>query len=161
MIAIVSLILSSIWLAWTVLVDFFVVPTAFRTIPDFFLAGEIGIQVFSTLNQLEFPIASILLALSALQARHRLKWLVVVNVMLVGIAGVYLFSLTPKITALSAAWQYADQVGTLGVEGAADVQQLHQQYHRAYVVTDSVKLLLLSLHIGVLGWSLKKRLTHD
>lgn len=160
MISIVSLVLSSIWLAWTVLVDFFIVPTAFRTIPDFFIAGDLGIQVFSSLNRLEFPIASILLALSVLEARHRLKWLVVLNVLLVGIAGVYLFSLTPKITSLSAAWQYAEQMGTLGAQGAEDVQQLHQQYHRAYIITDSVKLLLLSIQIGVVGWSLKKRLPH-
>jgi hypothetical protein len=159
MIAPAMLALSAMWLGWTVLVDFFLVPAVFATIPDFFLAGEMGIQVFSRLNRLEFPLASILLALAVLDWRQR-RWPIPVNVALVGLAGVYLFSLTPKIAELSGAWAYAERMGTLGAAGAEDVQQLHQQYHRTYVALDTVKLVLLAGQVGFLSWTLKTRNPH-
>ena len=159
MIPVAMLTLSAIWLGWTVLVDFFLVPAVFATIPDFFLAGEMGIQVFSRLNRLEFPLASVLLALAALDARRR-RWPIPLNVALVGITGVYLFSLTPKLTELTATWAYAEKVGTLGAAGAADIQQLHQQYHRTYVAMDVVKLILLTVQVGTLGWTLRPRASH-
>lgn len=159
MIAPVMLVLSAVWLGWTVLVDFFLVPAVFATIPDFFLAGNMGIQVFSRLNRLEFPLASILLGLAVLDVRRR-RWTIPVNVALVGIAGVYLFSLTPKIAELTGVWAYAEKMGTLGTAGAADVQQLHQQYHRTYVAMDIVKLLLLAGQAGMLSWVLKPKAAH-
>lgn len=159
MLPIVLLILTVTWAAWTILVDFFLVPAVFQTIPDFFLAGEMGIVVFSKLNQLEFPLACILLGLLLwkLSQFPKLKWLVPVNVVLVGIAGIYLFSLTPKITELTGAWAYAEKMGTLGADGHADIQQQHQIYHRVYVATDTVKLALLLFQATILGLFLSKR----
>lgn len=153
------LILTVTWAAWTVLVDFFVVPTVFQTIPQFFLAGELGVQVFSKLNRLEFPLACSMLALLLwrLKATPGLRWLVPVNLLLVGIAGIYLFSLTPKMIELTGAWEYADKMGTLGAQGHVDIQQQHQTYHRVYVITDTVKLALLLFQTAWLGVFLSRR----
>ena len=153
------LVLSVTWAAWTVLVDFFLVPAVFQTIPDFFLAGEMGIQVFSRLNRLEFPLACIMLALLGWRLRSypKLKWLLPINLVLVGIAGIYLFSLTPKMIELTRAWEYADKMGTLGAQGHVDIQQQHQTYHRVYVITDTIKLALLILQASCLGVFLSRR----
>lgn len=150
---ILLLILTVTWAAWTVLVDFFLVPAVFQTIPQFFLAGQMGIQVFSRLNQLEFPLACSMLALLLWRLRMYpgLKWLTPVNIVLTGIAGIYLFSLTPKLTELTGAWEYADKMGTLSTQGHADIQQQHQTYHRVYVIIDTVKLALLLLQTIWLG----------
>ena len=134
-------------------------PAVFQTIPNFFLAGEMGIQVFSRLNRLEFPLACIMLALLLwrLRAYPKLKWLLPINLILTGIAGIYLFSLTPKIAELSGAWEYADKMGTLGALGYTDIQQQHQIYHRVYVITDTVKLALLVFQTSWLGVFLSRR----
>lgn len=155
---VVALILSSIWLAWTVLVDFFVVPSVFQHIPDFFLAGGLGVIVFNKLNTLEFPLASVLFVSIVMWIRQskQHKYLLLINFVLVGIAALYLFSLTPKLTHLTAAWEYADKMGTLGSNGQ-DVQQLHQSYHQTYIALDTVKLLLLSAQTLVLGVFLSRR----
>lgn len=157
--AIGMLVLTSVWAAWTVLVDFFLVPAVFATIPDFFLAGELGIQIFARLNRLEFPLACALVALNALALRKRSvpRALLTLNVFLAGLAGVYLFSLTPKIAELTAAWAYAQKAETLGVAGIHDVQQLHQTYHKAYVAMDAVKLFLLVGQGAWLGKILSRR----
>jgi hypothetical protein len=155
---VISLILTSVWLAWTVLVDFFVVPSVFQNIPEVFMAGNLGVVLFSKLNHLEFPIASILFALAYWHTRKTgtLKLVILTSFVTLGIAAIYLFSLTPKLASLTAAWEYAEKVGTLGPAGE-DVQQLHQNYHRTYVALDSVKLLLLLIQLTVLGVFLSRR----
>jgi len=154
----VSLILTSMWLGWTILVDFFVVPSLFQHIPEVFMAGNLGVVLFTKLNRLEFPVASILFALSVLLIKRQAapRYLLLTSFTLLGIAGIYLFSLTPKLSELTAAWEYAEKMGTLGPNGT-DVQQLHQSYHRTYVIMDTVKLLLLCVHLGLLGVFLSRR----
>lgn len=153
------LILTVTWAAWTVLVDFFLVPAVFQTIPDFFTAGHMGIEVFSRLNRLEFPLACGLFGLLMwkLRAQPKLRWLVPVNLVLVGLAGIYLFSLTPKIIELTGAWEYADKMGTLGAHGHTDIQQLHQAYHRVYVIADTVKLALLLFQTAFLAVNISRQ----
>ena len=63
------LILTSIWWGWTALTDFAVVPTVFQVVPDFFIAGELGIALFLKLNLLEVIVASLLVGLSVLQIK--------------------------------------------------------------------------------------------
>ena len=52
------------WLFLTVFVDFFVIPTAFRQLGDIFIAGELGIRVFSALNVFEIIFSVIFLVYS-------------------------------------------------------------------------------------------------
>ena len=153
-----ALILTSAWLAWTVLVDFFIAPTVFANVPDFFMAGRLAVAVFTKLNLLEFPLTSLLFVLTVLHVRrHKThKLLILLSFALLGIAGLYLFSLTPKLTALTEAWEYAERMGTLG-SGGEDVQQLHQSYHRTYVTLDTIKLLLLLVKLTFLGVFLSRR----
>lgn len=156
--ALVAFFLTSVWLGWTILVDFFVVPTVFQQVPDFFVAGNLGVAVFTKLNRLEFPLASTLFALLCLHIKQTKTqhFLAIVSLVLLSIAGLYLFSLTPKITELTAAWEYAEKMGTLGQSGE-DVQQLHQSYHKTYIWLDTVKLLLLGVQLIFLGLFLSKK----
>ena len=155
---ILALALTSIWFGWTVLVDFFVVPAVFAHIPEFFMAGNLGLALFTRLNTLEFPLACLLFVLSVLHLKRHgtLKSFVLMSFLLMGIASLYLFSLTPKLTALTEAWEYAERMGTLGT-GGEDVQQLHQSYHRTYVTLDAVKLALLGAQMLLLGVFLSRR----
>ncbi|HXH76417.1 MAG TPA: DUF4149 domain-containing protein [Bacteriovoracaceae bacterium] len=146
--------LASIWLGWTVLVDFFIVPVVFQKIGDFFMAGFLGIEVFSKLNNLEVLVASALVALTALSVKRGKSAIVafVLSLILWFVAMFYFSYLTPKIISLTEQWKRADLMGLTGLSGIPDLQQEHQYYHRMYIAIDSVKLGLLSILIGFGIW---------
>lgn len=149
--------ISLVWASATALVDFVVVRTVFQEVGDFFTAGRTGLALFTKFNSLEFVLASVLFALSVLLARREpgARGYVLVSVLCLAIAGLYLFSLTPKLAQLTATWEYAEQVGTVQIAGE-DIQALHQTYHRLYIGLDSLKLALLSLQTTLLGISLSR-----
>ncbi|MBY0515589.1 MAG: hypothetical protein K2P81_01685 [Bacteriovoracaceae bacterium] len=153
-----ALILSTIWFSWSLLVDFFIIPNVFQKIPDFFMAGNLGLAVFSKLNLLEFPLATLLMIslIFHFKKTQAQKWLMISGFLLLGIASIYLFSLTPKLSSLTATWEYAEKMGTLGPHGQ-DVQQLHQNYHRLYIGMDSVKMLLLLVNMSFLGFFISRK----
>lgn len=140
-------------MAWTVLVDFVVVPGVFRNVANFFEAGDLGIYLFGKLNNLELIVSSGVLTLSVFLFREKRVGVLFLlgSLVLFGIVLTYFTWLTPKIAHLTELWKLADQgkVVTMG-----DIQQTHQFYHRLYVGMDSVKLLLLVLLLGI---SLGKR----
>ncbi len=138
--------------------NFFVIPSVFQKIPDFFMAGNLGLALFSKLNLLEFPLATLLMIslIFHLKKTQKHKWLMISGFLLLGIAGIYLFSLTPKLANLTATWEYAEKMGTLGPHGE-DVQQLHQHYHRLYIGMDSIKMLLLLLNMSFLGFFISRK----
>lgn len=152
-----TITLLSLWLGWTVLVDFVVVPTIFREMNDFFGSGNIGIKLFSKLNNFELIVGSLLLALSSwLQVQQKKVniFLTISVTVLFVIALLYFSYLTPKITTLTALWQKADAMGVMGLEGIADLQQEHQFYHRLYISIDTAKLILLA---AVLTYAFKNQ----
>lgn len=138
----------SIWWGWTVLTDFFIVPSVFRIVPDFFVAGELGLTVFSRLNLLELPLSLLILGLTILPKRS--KFLISLSCFLVVIAGTYFFYLTPKIQTLTIWWKEAESQGLSGLHGIDDLQLEHQKFHKLYVSIDSIKLLLLTSGLGFL-----------
>lgn len=142
-----TITLLSMWMAWTILVDFVVVPTIFREMNDFFGSGHIGIKLFSKLNNFELVVGSSLLGmLSWLQVQNKKVniFLTVMTITLFGIALLYFSYLTPKITELTAWWQKAEQMNVMGLNGIEDLQQEHQFYHRLYISIDTAKLILLA-----------------
>ena len=145
------LVLISIWWGWTVIIDFAVVPTVFKVINDFFNAGELGISLFSKLNNLELIFSALLVAVGV----YELKSLKVGKLQLVLISTAFLivltyfFYLTPKLTSLTELWKKADAVNSVSVAGITDIQQEHQFYHKIYVTLDTIKLLLLSSLLGL------------
>ena len=147
------LILVSLWWGWTVLVDMFIIPTVFKTIDNFFQAGDLGIAVFSKLNNLELVLASILVGLLSFQMTKNKKalMLLVPGILVWLIAMTYFTFLTPKLVELTELWKKTDLMGITGVAGIPDIQQAHQFYHNLYIGLDAVKLLLLSamLIVGV------------
>ena len=142
------LILVSMWWAWTALIDFVVIPTTFRTISDFFNAGELGIALFSKLNLLEILLGLSMTGLSIMALKKAPSKRSKIQVVLAALAWLiclnYFFYLTPKISELTQLWKNADSTGSVGISGFSDIQQSHQLYHRIYVGLDSLKLIILS-----------------
>lgn len=144
------LVLTSLWWGWTVLVDIFIIPTVFRTIDNFFKAGDLGIAVFSKLNNLEVLVGSVLVAILAYQVTKNRKALplLVMSIVTWLIAMTYFAYLTPKLIALTDLWKTTDLMGITGVAGIPDIQQAHQFYHKLYIGTDVFKLVLLTVMLG-------------
>lgn len=151
------LILTSIWWGWTALIDFAVVPTVFRTILDFFQAGELGIALFSRLNLFEVVIATALVVACAYQLRTmrqgKIQLIAAIGAWLIVLF--YVGFLTDKIVELTALWKKADASDQLGIAGIIDIQQEHRYYHQVYVGLDSLKLLFLTFILAAGLWSRK------
>jgi hypothetical protein len=147
----IILLLITAWLSTTLMIDFFIVPSIFRIIPDFFQAGELGAHVFSTYNRIELILISVIMSLVALSAKKNIygRWLLLLGFLLFVITLTYNFYLTDRMKEIAAIWEYAEQTGQVGAPGLPDVQQTHQAYHRVYVVLDSIKIFLL---IGCIGF---------
>ncbi len=143
----------SMWLGWTVLVDFFVIPTVFKTIDNIFHAGDLGISVFSKFNNLELIVASALVGLISFQMTMNRKalMLLIMTILVWLIAMTYFSFLTPKLIALTELWKKTDLMGITGVAGIPDIQQEHQFYHNLYIRIDGLKLILLTamLFVGI------------
>lgn len=143
----VLLIMLSIWLGWTVLVDFVVVPGVFRNIQNFFEAGDLGIFLFRKLNSLEVILSSaVLVVLIFIFSKNRKALpLLLSGVVVMVISLVYFSYLTPKLEELTELWKLSEAGKAVAV---ADVQQEHQFFHRVYVSIDTVKILILSFMIA-------------
>ncbi|WP_408098961.1 hypothetical protein ACJVC5_08590 [Peredibacter sp. HCB2-198] len=148
------LVLTSLWWGWTVLVDFFIIPTVFKTIDIFFKAGDLGIAVFSKLNNLEVFVGSVLVALLAYQVTKNKKALPILIMSIVAwfIAMTYFTFLTPKLIEITELWKTTDLMGLTGVAEYPDLQQAHQFYHRLYIGTDVFKLVLLTVMLAYGIW---------
>ena len=141
------LVLVSIWWAWTVLVDVFIIRTVFQTIDNFFLAGDLGLALFSKLNNLEVVVSTLLIAILFFQTKKNKNsiFLLILSVMTWLIAMTYFSYLTPKLAYLTELWKKSDLAGLTSMYGIADVQQEHQFYHKIYIGLDSIKLILLTI----------------
>jgi len=137
------------WWGWTVLVDFFVIRTVFATIDSFFQAGDLGIAVFSKLNNLEVIVSTALVAILSFQFTKNKKVLPLLMMSVLGwiVAMTYFAYLTPKLLALTELWKKTDLMGITGVAGIPDIQQEHQYFHRLYIGIDTFKLVLLTVMI--------------
>jgi hypothetical protein len=139
------------WLAWTILVDFFIIRTIFQTIDNFFQAGDLGIALFLKLNNLELILSTILVGIYFLLIRQKknVLSLFILSLMCWGIVMFYFSYLTPKLVMLTNLWKTTDLMGISGVNGIADIQQEHQFYHRLYISLDAIKLLLLGAMVTI------------
>ncbi len=148
------LVLCSLWWGWTVLVDFVVIRTVFAVVTSFFEAGDLGVAVFSRLNDLELVAATGILALVCRELRRGKKLLPHLALALVAwaIAVTYFAYLTPKLVALTELWKKTDLMSITAVAGIPDVQQEHQFYHRLYIGLDTVKLVVLTGLIALGVW---------
>lgn len=152
------LILVSAWWAWTFLVDFFIIKTVFTHIDDFWKAGQLGMAVFTKLNNLELVTATVVTGLLAIQLKKNKSVLPLFIISLVtwSISLVYFSYLTPKIIDLTDLWHKADLFGLTAVSGIPDIQQEHQFYHNMYIGIDSMKLTLLTIMMGLGVWKQEK-----
>ena len=145
------LILVSIWWGWTVIIDFAVVPTVFSIINDFFNAGELGVALFSKLNIFELVVSSLLLIIASsyllIYKKQKTTFALILSAWIITL--IYFFYLTPKLILLTELWKKADAANLIGISGISDIQQEHQFFHKIYVTVDSLKLLILSIILGL------------
>lgn len=141
------LVLLSLWLGWTVLVDFVVVPAVFRNINNFFEAGDLGIYLFTKFNFIEMILASVtLVALVFIFRKNRAAMpLLISAVIVIAISLSYFTFVIPKLTHLTELWKLAE-AGKL--TPTFDIQQEHQFYHRIYVGLDTAKIAILAFMMG-------------
>lgn len=129
----------SAWFFTTLLVDIFVIPSAFRIIGDVFKAGTLGITVFGALNKFEV-LWGTLLVFSMLK-ENALKWKKVQQFLaqaIFAIAAFYYWYLTPKITELT------QQLIATQNDATNELIKLdHNFYHHLYVKLDMAKLVIL------------------
>lgn len=149
-----ALVILAVWLGLTLFTDFVVIRTAFEITGDFFKAGDLGIALFSKLNNFEIIFGSFILIDSLFAVRKskaEKTFSLIFSLILLSIALTYFALLTPKITHLTELWKEAERLGAISLEGIPDVQAEHQFYHRLYIGLDSLKmtilLILLSLKI--------------
>jgi hypothetical protein len=132
------------WLCLTAFVDFAIIPTAFKQLSDIFIAGNLGMHIFSALNYIEITFAVILLLYSfKLFQEPKTKKnciLIIINALLIGISCLYFFYLTEKISDLTELWKNSMVISKEAIEV---VKSEHHFYHQLYIRTDSFKLLLL------------------
>ena len=142
------------WWGWTVLVDMFIIRTVFRTIDNFFEAGDLGIAVFSKLNNLELLVSTFLVALLAFQVSKNKKAMpyLIMSIIAWIVAMTYFSYLTPKLVELTELWKKTDHMGVAGTSNIPDIQQAHQYYHNFYIGLDAFKLILLSFMIFLGVW---------
>lgn len=147
------LIVLSFWLAWTVLIDFVVVRTVFATIDNFFQAGDLGVALFSKLNNLELISSSLLVSILVfeMQVNKKVSSIFTLSILAWFISLYYFSFLTPKLVHLTELWKESDKLGISNLNGIFDIQQEHQFYHQTYRTLDSIKLvfLLIMLMIGL------------
>jgi hypothetical protein len=150
----IFLILVSMWWGWTVLVDMFIIRTVFASVSNFFEAGELGIAVFTKLNNLELIVATALVGIISFQISKNKKLikLFVLTMMVWIMAMSYFAFLTPKLVELTQLWKQSEQAGLIGSISVPDIQQAHQYYHNLYIALDVVKLILLSVMLGLGVW---------
>jgi hypothetical protein len=152
------LVLVSLWWGWTFLVDMIIIRTAFGLIDNFFQAGDLGVAIFSKLNNLEVVAGSFLVVVLSLNTKRNRRALpiLIMSVITWLIGMTYLSYLTPKLIELTDLWRQTDLMGLTSVAGIPDVQQEHQFYHNLYIGLDSVKLVLLSIMLGLGIWKEEK-----
>jgi hypothetical protein len=152
------LIFASIWWGWTLLIDMFVIRILFSKIDDIFLAGNIGMELFSKLNQLEMIISTALLVIIFFQVRVNRRLLKEFFLTLTTwiISVIYFSYLTPKLIFLTELWKKNDLIGIYSAPVIPYIQQAHQYYHNLYIGIDSLKLITLTVMIGLATWRREK-----
>jgi hypothetical protein len=136
----------------------FVIRILFSKIDDIFLAGNIGMELFSKLNQLEMIISTALLVIIFFQVRVNRRLLKEFFLTLTTwiISVIYFSYLTPKLIFLTELWKKNDLIGIYSAPGIPDIQQAHQYYHNLYIGIDSLKLITLTVMIGLATWRREK-----
>lgn len=142
------------WLSTTLAIDFMAVPTVFKGLPDVYLAGNVGIQLFSKYNLIEIIMGILCIGLGFLTLRsYEAKALMAVSIALLGLAIVYKFYLSPQIAHFAGLMEGATDKGSDIFVKAAEK---HSFFHGLYIKLDSGKIALLIVNI-VLIFRLKRQ----
>ena len=153
----ILLILITSWLSTSMLIDFVALPITFRTI-EVMMAGQIGIKIFSLYNIVEvlFSLGIVFCTIklvkdlkSKTQLSWKKNWLPVTFAMvLLVIAFMYKFYLTPQIASLTAQLPMASPNTDLYL----NLKDSHAFFHRLYVRMDGFKIMLLFTYLLIVGF---------
>jgi hypothetical protein len=154
MLAKITLSVLSIWFALTAFIDLYLIPTVFRYLNDIFLAGRLGLKLFTFFNYFEMLFALVLMLTLVLSNSLNWKRLqLALSGALLAIASLYTFYLSTKIDKLT------DVMMSAQGEALKLVQADHNFFHNLYVRTDIIKLvILLVLLIMAFKGSKEKRI---
>lgn len=135
-----------LWLGLTCFLDFYAVPTIFKTLTSREDAGHLGMVLFFTFNKVEILLA-LGLGVSAWFFRKEIRWKKTfwssISALLI-LTLVYTFHMSPVIIE-------SNKKKYLLEEGTAEYQTLdkrHQQYHKLFRKTDGAKILILFILFG-------------
>lgn len=135
-----------LWLGLTCFLDFFAVPTIFRTLSSRQDAGSLGMILFLAFNRLEILLA-VILAMCAWFFKASIKWKKTFWSSMAGLfilANVYTFHMTPTIIE-------SNKKKYELFEDSPEYQKLdevHQFYHGLFRKTDGAKILVLLVLLG-------------
>lgn len=151
-----SLVLPAIfaWFFLTIFVDIFTVPTVFRTIKDIPVAGQVGIKVFSAMNNFEiiFAITTLIGSFSFYKHTRSIKWLVFALPLMIW-SLFYKYFMTPKIANTTFEINQTDVMDPM----YAVLQSTHAYYHNLYRYFDTSKLIFLLIFIIIVLIDLAKK----
>lgn len=131
------LLLLGAWLFGTILIDIFIVPAVFKTVPDRFIAGQVGMKAFSTFNGFEifFAISTFFLSIKI----TKLKWIKLLHFIFVPLVIIYFTHMTPEIN------RFSIEMNNL-LETDPHFSILEKglyNYHQLYKYLDMAKIFLL------------------
>lgn len=129
----------------TFTIDFMVLPQVFSHLKDIFLGGRIGMALFGVFNNLELILSLIIgvfiFKIAFYKGWHR-KIALCSSFILVGIATLYKFYLTPRIIN---ATNILESIPQDDFTHRGEAFLVHQGYHHWYIRVDSIKILILLL----------------
>ncbi len=140
----------------TATIDFLVLPQAFRVIKNVLIGGNLGIELFSRFNPLEMLfsfVILILMAITEIPAKMAKTIGLILSGLLVAISFIYYFFLTPKIVMTT---RVIESLAGKTSEAMAQAQMDHQFFHHLYIRMDSIKLVCLSVILGIIIFKFKE-----
>ncbi len=146
------LFVLGLWLGLTCFLDFFAVPTIFRTLPSRELAGKLGMIFFYTFNKIELFLC-LGLGLCAWFFRSEITWKKTFWSTISGLfllILIYVFHMTPTIIDVNKQkYQLMEGSPQYNV-----LEEKHLFYHGLFRKTDGAKILIL---LTLLGSTLRRR----
>ena len=141
-----------LWFGLTCFLDFYAVPTIFRTLTSRPDAGSLGMILFLTFNKIEI-LLSLILGVCAYFFRESIKWKKTFWTTLASLfvlSLIYTFHMSPTIIeANKKKYELAEES-----QEYIELEKTHQMYHGLFRKTDGAKILVLFV---LLGSTLRRR----
>ncbi|MBP9674993.1 MAG: DUF4149 domain-containing protein [Bacteriovoracaceae bacterium] len=150
---------TGLWLGMTLMLDFFVLPTVFRTLTDVFVAGRIGMSIFTKFNIVELLFSCSLVCAAYFWGKNsdiKKNKFLGAGLFLLALVAFFTFFLTPKISMLALQLSHAKN---LTASSFVTFQEELATYHKLYVRLDGLKIILQLTILGFIFMLIRKKET--